>query len=223
MGRPSTVREETIIRAAREVFLARGIRATAAEVAERAGVSEGSIFNRFKTKLELFAAAMRSQIDEPAWGRTLEAGKGRSDVREVLVEAGHEVLAFYRTILPLMMMSWSNPSLEGSPCGMTGTSPPPLKSLRRVARFFEAQAKAGRIAEADPEVLARAYLGALHSFVLLELLEASPAPGALSPDAFVREHVRLLWEGIAPPRAGARAGQKRPVRGRINREDQAKT
>jgi AcrR family transcriptional regulator len=104
---------------------------------------------------------------------------------------------------------------------MTGTSPPPLKSLRRVASFFEAQLAAGRIAKSDPEVLARAYLGALHSFVLLELLEA--APGALSPDAFVREHVRLLWEGIAPPRAAARARQKRPVRVRSTREIQAKT
>jgi len=54
MARPTVIRDETIIDAAREVFLERGFGATTAEVAVRAGVSEGSIFKRFNSKVDLF-------------------------------------------------------------------------------------------------------------------------------------------------------------------------
>ena len=62
MARPTSIKDETIVAAAREVFLERGIQATTAEVAERAGVSEGSVFKRFKTKSELFRAAMGDRL-----------------------------------------------------------------------------------------------------------------------------------------------------------------
>ena len=58
MARPTVIRNEAILQAARDVFLERGILATSAEVAQRAGVSEGSLFKRFKTKADLFRAAM---------------------------------------------------------------------------------------------------------------------------------------------------------------------
>ncbi|HVY44292.1 MAG TPA: helix-turn-helix domain-containing protein [Minicystis sp.] len=225
MGRPPTIRDETIIQAAREVFLARGIRATTAEVAERAGVSEGSIFHRFKSKPDLFAAAMRAQLDEPAWARTLERRAGTGDLRETLIDVGREVIAFYRTILPLFMMTWSNPPIDavGGACPMSGARPPPLRSLRRITAFFEHEAAAGRIGPCNADVLARAFLGGLHNYVFLELvLDAEDArdprstrrasidpeilPRPLDAEAFVREHVRLLWEGIRPREGHAFAG-----------------
>jgi len=49
MPRPAKIKDEEILAAAREVFLEKGIRATTAEVAKRAGIAEGSIFNRFAT------------------------------------------------------------------------------------------------------------------------------------------------------------------------------
>ncbi|MEO6418509.1 MAG: helix-turn-helix domain-containing protein, partial [Polyangiaceae bacterium] len=63
-GRPPTISDDRLLEAAREVFLARGIRATTAEVAERAHVSEGTIFHRYKTKDALFSAAMQFDPNE---------------------------------------------------------------------------------------------------------------------------------------------------------------
>ncbi|MBK6513564.1 MAG: TetR family transcriptional regulator [Polyangiaceae bacterium] len=40
MARPTVIRNEAILEAARDVFLERGILGTSAEVAQRAGVSE---------------------------------------------------------------------------------------------------------------------------------------------------------------------------------------
>ena len=60
MSRPVTIRNDTILDAARMVFLARGVAGRTAEVAAVAGVSEGSVFKRFPTKAILFREAMRT-------------------------------------------------------------------------------------------------------------------------------------------------------------------
>src|SRR5262245_51508927 len=108
MTRPSTITNEQILQAAREVFLAKGIQATTAEVAERAGVAEGSIFKRFTTKQELFLRAMEPTLQDPEFLRKLPQRVGKGDLRRHLFEFGKEMLAFLRPLLPLMMMSWSN-------------------------------------------------------------------------------------------------------------------
>jgi AcrR family transcriptional regulator len=64
MARRPSIRDEDILEAAREIFLAKGIRATTAEVAERARVSEGILFHRFKSKEGLFRAALNPQLTE---------------------------------------------------------------------------------------------------------------------------------------------------------------
>src|SRR3954463_6836410 len=100
MARPVSIKDETIIAAAREVFLERGIQATTAEVAERAGVSEGSVFKRFKSKVDLFRAAMGDQIHDPEWIREIAGRVGKGDVRDHLIAIGTEVIAFFRRLMP---------------------------------------------------------------------------------------------------------------------------
>src|SRR6186713_3255009 len=83
-GRPPVIDSARLLAVAREVFLERGIRATTLEVAERAGVSEGSIFHRFKSKEGLFAAAMNFDGEEA--GRLLQGAL--RDVEELDVHEG---------------------------------------------------------------------------------------------------------------------------------------
>ena len=71
MARPTTLSDPHILDAARAVFLERGIAATTAEVARRAGVAEGSIFKRWPTKQALFYAALTPETEVPAWLNTL--------------------------------------------------------------------------------------------------------------------------------------------------------
>src|SRR3954453_13608418 len=107
MARPSHITEEQILGAAREVFLERGFQATTAEVAKRAGVAEGSIFKRFKTKHELFTAAMH--LGEPEWMSFVDKRVGKGEAKQNLIDLGMELLQFFRQIMPLMMMGWANP------------------------------------------------------------------------------------------------------------------
>src|SRR5262245_46120798 len=105
MARPAIITTEQILDAARAVFLEKGIQATTAEVARRAGIAEGSIFKRFQTKQELFLRAMEPALQELDFLHKLPERAGRGDMREQLFEFGTEMLEFLRRVMPLMMMS----------------------------------------------------------------------------------------------------------------------
>jgi AcrR family transcriptional regulator len=196
MGRPQTIKDEEILRAAREVFLEHGIRATTAQVARRAGIAEGSIFNRFKTKAELFEAAMRPDIDEPTFLRDLDTRVGEGDLAEALVELGLAVIEFLRGVFPLMLMSWSNPGPSGLPALLDVPNPLPIRVLAKITAYFQAEMKKRRLARRDPEVAARMFLGSLANYVLFQILLRARVE--LAPDAYVRSLVTILIEGLAP-------------------------
>jgi AcrR family transcriptional regulator len=196
MARPVSIRDESIIAAAREVFLERGIQATTAEVAERAGVSEGSVFKRFKTKAELFEAAMGEELPKPAFLKNLTSRVGKGTIDESLFELGMEILAFFRELIPLMMMAWSNPGPNGLPARIAGPNPPPVRALNKLAGFFEAEMQRGRLRRHDAEVVARTFVGALHHFAFFELLQVTGDALPLGAEQYVRGLVSLMIQGI---------------------------
>jgi len=193
---------------ARDVFLERGIRATTLEVAERAGVSEGVLFHRFKSKEGLFSAAMDFDREE-APRRVLKA-IGELDgleVREAIVRLATMLVGVGRVALPIMMMSWSNPQ----PCAM----PPFDKNrskfreiLKALGGYFEQQMEHGKLRQVDSEVLARTLLGAVHHFVLTRILLEEGDSAAMPEGMFVRGLTDLLLNGTvaleAPPPRNAR-------------------
>jgi len=205
MARPSTITSEQILEAARAVFLERGIRATTAQVARRAGVAEGSLFKRFSTKHELFFAAMQPAIQDPPFLRAIEGRVGQGDVRGNMVELGTQLMEFLRGMLPLLMMSWSQRAGELPP-HLAVKDPPPTRALRRTAEYFAAEMKLGRMRKQDPEVVARALFGGVQNYVFHELIRKSRA-GRRSPESYVRDLVALLWAGAAPARRRQEGGR----------------
>lgn len=194
MARPVTIKSETILEAARELFLERGIQATTAEIAARAGVSEGSLFNRFKSKQELFLAAFEVGSFEPAWLKTLPSLVGKGDLEGTLFDLGVEMVRFFTRLLPLMMMTGANPSHAGERRFRQPDSPP-ARALKRLTAFFDAEMRAGRLRRHDPEILARAFLGGLwqHAAFTTFVLPEDELP--MPAEQFVRGFVHLLLTG----------------------------
>ena len=193
---------------ARDVFLERGIRATTLEVAERAGVSEGAIFHRFKSKEGLFGAAMNFDREE-APQRMLNAIEELEGLepREAIVRLATTLVEVGRVALPIMMMSWSNPQ----PCAVPLFDNKRSKFsqiLKALAGYFEQQMQRGKLRQMDAEVLARALLGAVHHFVLTRILLEQGDGAAMPEGMFVRGLADLLLNGAlvaeAPPPRNAR-------------------
>ncbi|MCA9596353.1 MAG: TetR/AcrR family transcriptional regulator [Myxococcales bacterium] len=195
MARPIVIRDEDILEAARAVFLERGVRATAQDVARTAGVSEGTVFKRFRTKFELFEAAMGPASEDPALISYLPLRVGAEDLEHALVSTGVELCAALRRVLPLLMMAWSNPGESGTPAVLD--NPMPLRVLSALTEYFADEQKLGRIA-GDPDILARTFMGAVYNFVLFDVLYRAPDSGA--DERFARRLVSLLMKGALPRR-----------------------
>ena len=216
MARPTTLSDAHILDAARAVFLERGIAATTAEVARRAGVAEGSIFKRWPTKQELFYAALTPDTEEPAWLKTLALRAGRGDMAETLTDVAMEAIDFFRTLLPLFMMCWSNPSATGVPTPLDMPNSKPVRILKKLAGYFQAEMNAGRMARRDAEVVARTFIGAIQNFAFLELVDRHHEELPLPAQMFVRSLVHLLWNGVAPePTVDKHPAKKKPRKERV--------
>jgi AcrR family transcriptional regulator len=218
-GRPPVISDDRLLDAAREVFLARGIRATTAEVAERAHVSEGTIFHRYKTKDALFRAAMQFDPDEiPRLLESLAPHAGEGDLRATLVALALRVLSFGRVAVPMMMMAWSNPgsdySLEKLLVDDTIMANKQLardRWMRGLRGFFDAEIERGRLAAVDTDILTRMFVGTLRDYCMRELLSNTQARTA--PREFAESMVDLILRAASP--SAAPPPPARPVRARL--------
>jgi AcrR family transcriptional regulator len=197
-GRPPVISTERLLQVAREVFLELGIRATTSEVASRAGIAEGTIFHRFKSKEELFRAAMNFDPDG-ALGivEGLAASGGRGDLRQNLIEVAVRFLEFGRIAMPVMMMSWSNPEsqlcLERSAERRSRYE----RMIGALSGFFAAEMSVGRLRRADPEVMSRMLIGTLHHFCMTELFMGQSV-SKLTPHEFAQHVVDVLLASSKP-------------------------
>jgi len=203
---------ERLLDVARQVFLELGIRATSSEVAARAGIAEGTIFHRFKSKEELFRAAMNFDPDAAlALVEQLPAWAGAGHLRQTLVEFAAGFIELGRVAMPVMMKSWANPE---SLCAERSTerSSRYQRVLGALSAFFAIEMNAGRLRRADPEVMSRMLIGSLHHFCMTELFVGEPR-SRLTHREYAEQVVDVLLASDStlasqvPPRARSGKGR----------------
>lgn len=202
MPRPRTIPDERIVAAAREVFLERGFGATSADLARRAGVSEGTLFARYPSKDELFEAALGLR-GCGAWRADLAARVGQGEVRANLGRALAEALGEAARVVPTLMAVFARGHDPGHNPLLARLEDPVRGDIAALAGYLRAEAALGRVRVPDPETAAQALLGALGGHVQRTLLRA-PGAGPPPKDAaphdsdFVASLLELYWHGLAP-------------------------
>ena len=190
MARPPSISNQQILDAARAVFLAHGFtRASTVDIARRARVSEGSIFNRFATKDDLFRAAM-DEAQPPALG--LDRYIGQGDLRKNLIRITIESVHFLNSLLPKLMLRWSERDLaaDANVCNR------PREILRALTAFFKAEKALGRVG-GDAPIIARMFMGAVWNYCFLQTVAGDRS---MSATIFARRLIAGLWQGITPAR-----------------------
>lgn len=147
--------EERLCAAALELLVERGYEgATTRAIAERAGVSEVTLFRRFPTKLALFQAAIRAL--SPHIAIPVPSGDLRGDLLALAI-AYHEFVVSHRGfILRLMpeLIRWPDLHPE-PPSGLLGV-------MNQVFSLFRSYQERGALRRAEtPEQLAVAFIGPL--------------------------------------------------------------
>ena len=193
-GRPPSIREADLLDAARDVFREEGHTATTAKIAKRAGVSEGILFYRYKSKEALLAAVIHRETQPPAALRDIAKTAGRRRLTENFERLIETVLDSCFHVHPFLELAETNPMsaeirrlLFAHP-----EKPPPQQIVEMIAGCLKAEMRLGRIRRFDAMPLARAIFGGCVDFV-----RSRQMPGVSdSRKSFVRGLVDVLLHGI---------------------------
>jgi AcrR family transcriptional regulator len=166
-GRPSSIREEEILDAARDVFREEGHAATTAKIAKRARVSQGILFYRYQSKEALLAAVIHRETQPPEQLRELVKGAGARGVVENLERIVDTLLDSVSRAHPFLELAMTSPmSGEIHKLLFAQTpKPPPQQIVELLGNYFEAEHHLGRVRAMDATAAARAIFGACIDYV----------------------------------------------------------
>jgi len=207
MARPKTISNEKILEKARELFLARGVSVTTAEIASAAGISEGTIFKRFPTKQALFFAAMG--IDEfEDWAADLPSLAGKGTVRKNLIGLAGRVMKVFQVLQPKMMMLWSSRHLNPKELHplIHGPDSPPRRNHAALAQYLRQEMALGRIRAVDPDTVVDIFLGTIWKRTFFKSM-GMHLYDPVSEEVFASNLVDTLWNGLTPPNPPKKGGQ----------------
>ena len=192
---------ERIIDAARAVMLNKGlVRATTKEIARAAGVSEGTIYNYFASKEDLFLCTLtqlRSGFVTLVRGLHERAGSGT--VSSTLSSVAQSALEFYGEAIPMGASFFADPDLLARHRELLSErGAGPQRANEAVASYLRAEQRLGRVrGDADPEAIAYMLLGALYQYVYWRQFLGRPQqPDA--DDRFIAGILATLDHALAP-------------------------
>ncbi len=201
----ASLRREQILDAAARVFSERGFhQARSRDVAEEAGVSNGTVYNYFKSKEDILLGLL-DRLNETANREAQMTALVDGDFRtmaETLLAHRLEVLwkeqALLRAVLPELL---SNQAMrEDYFSRIVGPS------LALATSAFEAMREAGQINTEDAALTVRLVAGSVVGVLLLRLLgdEVLEEKRADLPKAWGKLLFEPLWNGQAKNRKGGR-------------------
>jgi AcrR family transcriptional regulator len=193
MGRHKTIRDEQLLEQARRVFLEKGAFGSTKDIAQRAGISEATLFQRYPTKAALFLAAMvppEVDVDAIVYASTTQA-----DPRSALTEIGRRMLAYFRTLIPTVLHLLTHPAISIDHVASHFRSAPLQTLADALVAYLRDARSRGEVKVDDPRATALLFISAIHSLPLFELMDLH---GGQDVDHAVEAFVAALWHGLAP-------------------------
>jgi AcrR family transcriptional regulator len=191
MGRYKTISDDEVLRAARDVFRARGHTATTREVAQAAGISEAILYQRFGSKDDLFFASMAPQDPdvEALLGPKDPPDDAHAYVRTVVARLGD----YFAEVIPLALRVMTHPSFDPATLSRARGARPAERFREGLAERLASLARRGRVTAPSPAATARLLVSLAHDWALGAVFSPEP-PSRRGRE--LREMVDVVWEGL---------------------------
>lgn len=206
------VKTGAILRAAAQVFAEQGYQAaTVDDIAERAGIGKGTVYEYFRNKQELFFAVFDNYIAsmERLAKQSLEhPSQTAADQIQQMIHAALAMSAEARDLFPLVFEFWSasaSPDRQKRVATMFRNTYAKLRTLI-ADQIRKGQRKGDFDRSADASRIAAVLVGALDGLFLQAWFDTT-----LDPVLMGDEFVTVLLRGLAPPN---KISAKAPRKGR---------
>ncbi|MBN2718043.1 MAG: TetR/AcrR family transcriptional regulator [Deltaproteobacteria bacterium] len=201
MVRPKKISDEDVLEVARDCFLEKGPQVSTLEIAARIGLSQAALFKRFKTKEDLFLAALASKaifskvMDLLSWLATHpKQGDFRPQLEEMLTRLWNMLVELLPRIIAL-----HNQRSVIAPEKIFGAmkNPPPVRVLAGIKKFILRAQENGQIrSDLSAEILAMNLMGAMQGRVFFSRILSQS--DNRDDDVYIRATVGHFCESILP-------------------------
>jgi len=193
MGRPKLIEDRELLIIAREVFRNHGHTATTRDVAKAAGLSQAALYKRFKSKDALFISALTSLA--PSLGALSEIkAEGRTPQAYLAVFAAR-VKDHFRQVMPSILSHAAHPKYGKEMMGQIHRHNRAGEIAAMLVLRLETWRKEGRTRPIAPRVFAHAFIHALHSMAMVDVLSGEE-PRVPTRPKDMRAFVELFWRGV---------------------------
>ncbi len=190
MGRRKRLEDAELLAIARNVFVRDGFGASTRAIAHLAGVSEAVLFQRFRTKPELFFAAMvppAPDIHSILLSRT-ESEEPSLRLEEIALRA----LTYFRDITPVLLPLIAHPGFSYESF-VEGNPDSPLNQLVAGLRtWLGGLERQGAVAPGAADTMA---ITVVSSMASLAMFERMGVHGGEIDERLVRRMASLIWSG----------------------------
>lgn len=188
-------RRETILEAAARVFARKGFdKATTREIAQEAGVSEGTIYNYFTSKRELLTAL--ADMVQAHFAAVVPAPVSRGHDRANITRAVEQVLEVIAehalVIRGLLTALWEDQGYDTQSFLIPGMS----DLVSRVAAYLHGRMAVGSIRSCDVQVVARMVVGMIVYLAVPYVRGAEAVPSATERHHQAELLVSILMDGL---------------------------
>ncbi|WP_414587786.1 TetR/AcrR family transcriptional regulator [Scytonema sp. PCC 10023] len=199
-----TTTRQRLLDAAERVIRTKGLAAASTrEIAREAGCADGTLYNHFADRADLFVAIFLEKLLPDYWDALskLPYRIGEGTVQAHLEELAQIALAFYYKAAPMRAALFAEPelleryreALKSQAQNRKQERPAPV-----LAAYLRAEQRLGRVAaQANPAIAAEAFFGTCASYALRQCFFGEP-PNPEADRQFVQELVRSLMEGLSP-------------------------
>lgn len=207
MGRPKTIETSELLAVARKVFRQHGPTATTRHVAKAAGITQAVLYQRFKTKDALFLAALTQHAASLAPLTGIDAGK--HSPKSYLSLFAARAKDHFRSAMPSILSHAAHPKYGKEMMGQIHGHNRAGEIAAMLCLRLQAWQQAGLIRKMEPRIFAFAFIHALHSMAMVELLSGDDE-NFTTPPKDMQAFVDLFWQGLKPDPPARKMPKPRP-------------
>jgi AcrR family transcriptional regulator len=207
MGRPKTIEDHELLEAARKVFRQQGHTATTRDVARAAGISQAVLYQRFKTKDELFLAALT--LHAPALTALSEIDASAYDPPTYLALFAARAKDHFRNAIPSILTLAAHPKYGKEMMDQIHRHNRAGEVAVMLSLRLQNWQQAGKIRPTNATSFIGAFLHALHSMAMIEVLSGDTRRARPKE---MRAFVEIFWNGLKPRERNAARQKTRSAR-----------
>ena len=193
MARRKRLEDDELLAVARERFVAGGFAASTRGIAQVAGVAEAVLFQRFKTKAELFFAAMLPP--PPNLHEILVSRPHSEEPSRRMEDIAIGVLAYFREIAPVLLPLVSHPEFNYESFVARYPESPLNQLVEGLQAWLKRLEARGDVVEGASPAVALALVGTMASLAIFERIGVH---GGETLEEMVRQVAAVIWRGAAP-------------------------